>query len=72
MALFGRDVIIEGRTEKLRLLPLIWKGRLHLLGLDGYAHFTSIEFVTPHMVRLVDVTLCERPGSSHRAGGPEF
>jgi hypothetical protein len=64
LALFGRDVTIEGRPEKLRLLPLVWKGRLHLLGLDGYAHFTSIEFVTPHMVRLVDATLCQA-GPSH-------
>jgi hypothetical protein len=52
--LFAREVSIEGRPDKVRILPLVWKGRLHLVGLQDIYKFTSLEFVTLQTLRLVN------------------
>ncbi len=49
--LFGRRVKIEGGEGKtLRILPIIWGGKVHLLGAEH--DFVQIDFSSPYTLRI--------------------
>src|SRR5450432_1883391 len=54
--IFSREVKIEGLPNKVKIFPIVWKGKLHLLGLNGDVDSTSLEFTDAHTVRFINAS----------------
>ncbi len=51
--LFGRRLEVEGSEKKTKVLPVIWKGRLYLLGLQH--HIARIRFASKYKARVIEI-----------------
>lgn len=56
-SLFGRKIRVEGSNLSKRILPIVWRGRLYLLGFQHYN--ARVEFDRRYRVRLIETPLAK-------------